>query len=158
GARSCRAVQMKHGRCLKCERTDGMGLPVDVGVVEHANLCIWRRRGVVSEARVNNIIGFVGEQEETLGRSFNRFADLSALDAVDLNFNYVFHIALYRRLSYAGGKVKSAFYVASSDAEHYAKLHALLTDHSPLQVSIFTELEAAAKWLGVPIELLMPQE
>ena len=54
--------------------------------------------------------------------------------------------------------MKSAFYVASSDAEHYAKLHALLTDHSPLQVSIFTELEAAAKWLGVPIELLMPQE
>src|SRR5438094_941530 len=78
--------------------------------------------------------------------------------AVDLNFNYVFHIALYRRLSYAGGKVKSAFYVASSDAEHYAKLHALLTDHSPLQVSIFTDRAAAAKWLGVPIELLMPQE
>jgi len=80
---------------------------------------------------------------------------LSALDAVDLNFDYVFHIALYRRLSYAGGKVKSAFYVSSSDAEHYAKLHAVPTDHSPLQVSIFTELAAAAKWLGVPVELLM---
>src|SRR5438128_1271807 len=57
--------------------------------------------------------------------------------------------------SRAGGKVKSAFYVSSSDAEHYAKVHALLTDHSPLQVSIFTELAAAAKWLGVPVELLM---
>jgi len=43
--------------------------------------------------------------------------------------------------------VKSAFYVSSSDAEHYAKLHAVLTD--------FTELAAAAKWLGVPVELLM---
>jgi len=135
-----------------------MELPVDVEFVENANLFIWRPHGVLSEALVNNIIGFVREQEETLGRSFNRFADLSALDAVDLNFNYVFHIALYRRLSYAGGKVKSAFYVSSSDAEPHAKLHALLTDHSPLQVSIFTELEAAAKWLGVPIELLMPQE
>jgi len=135
-----------------------MELPVDVEFVENANLFIWRPHGVLSEALVNNIIGFVREQEETLGRSFNRFADLSALDAVDLNFNYVFHIALYRRLSYTGGKVKSAFYVSSSDAEHYAKLHALLTDHSPLQVSIFTELEAAAKWLGVPIELLMAQE
>src|SRR5882724_6565007 len=76
-------------------------------------------------------------------------------EAVDLNFNYVFHIALYRRLSYAGGEVKSAFYVSSSDAEHYAKLHALLTDHSPLQVSIFTDREAAAKWLDVPIETLL---
>lgn len=132
-----------------------MELPADVEYVEDANLFIWRPRGVLSEALVNKIIVFVGEQEETLGRSFNRFADLSALDAVDLNFNYVFHIALYRRLSYAGAKVKSAFYVSSSDAEHYAKLHALLTDHSPLQVSIFTELEAAAKWLGVPVESLM---
>src|SRR5207302_4355430 len=140
------------------ERTGGMELPVDVEFVENANLFIWRPHGVIREALVNNRIGFVREQEETLGRSFNRFADLSALDAVDLNFNYVFHIALYRRLSYAGGKVKSAFYVASSDAEHYAKLQALLTNHSALQVSIFTELEAAAKWLGVPIELLMPQE
>ena len=135
-----------------------MELPVDVEFVENANLFIWRPHGVLSEALVNNIIGFVREQEETLGRSFNRFADLSALDAVDLNFNYVFHIALYRRLSYAGGKVKSAFYVSSSNAEHYAKLHALLTDHSPLQVSIFSDREAAAKWLGVPSELLMAQE
>jgi hypothetical protein len=138
-------------------RQTGMKLPPDVDYVEDANLFVWRPRGVLSEALVNEIVVFVTEQEETLGRSFNRFTDLSALDAVDLNFNYVFHIALYRRLSYAGGKVKSAFYVSSSDAEHYAKLHALLTDHSPLQVSIFTELEAAAKWLGVPIELLMAQ-
>jgi hypothetical protein len=117
-----------------------MELPADVEYVEDANLFIWRPRGVLSEALVNRIIVFVREQEETLGRSFNRFTDLSALDAVDLNFDYVFHIALYRRLSYA---VKSAFYVSSSHAAHYAKLHALLTDHSPLQVSIFTGREMA---------------
>jgi len=134
-----------------------MELPADVEYVKDANLFIWRPHGVLSEALVNKIIVFLREQEETLGRSFDRFTDLSALDAVDLNFNYVFHIALYRRLSYAGGKVKSAFYVSSSDAEHYAKLHALLTDHSPLQVSIFTDREAAAKWLGVPIESLLAQ-
>jgi hypothetical protein len=51
--------------------------------------------------------------------------------------------------------VKSAFYVSSWSAAYYAKLHALLTDHSPRQVSIFTELEAAAKWLDVPVETLL---
>ena len=121
-----------------------MKLPPDVECVEAASLFIWRPRGVLNEGLVNNIVVFVREQEESFGRPFNRFTDLSALDAVDLNFDYVFHIALYRRLSYAGGKVKSAFYVSSSDAEHYAKLHAVLTDHSPLQVSVFTELAAAA--------------
>ena len=134
-----------------------MEIPADVEYVKDANLFIWRPRGVLSEGLVNRIIVFLREQEETLGRSFDRFTDLSALDAVDLNFNYVFHIALYRRLSYAGGKVKSAFYVSSSDAEHYAKLHALVTGRSRLQVQVFTELEAAAKWLGVPVESLAVQ-
>ena len=134
-----------------------MELPPDVDYIEDANLFIWRPRGVLNEGLVNNIIVFVREQEETLGRPFNRFTDLSAVDAVDLNFDYVFHIALYRRLSYAGSKVKSAFYVSSSDAAHYAKLHALVTGRSALQVSIFTDRDAAAKWLGVPVESLMPK-
>jgi hypothetical protein len=31
----------------------------------------------------------------------------------------------------------------------------MLTDHSPLHVSLFTERAAAAEWLGVPAEALM---
>jgi hypothetical protein len=34
------------------------------------------------------------------------------------------------------------------------RLHALLTDYSPLKVRIFKEYAAAAEWLGVPVELL----
>jgi hypothetical protein len=30
----------------------------------------------------------------------------------------------------------------------------MLTDHSPLHVSLFTERADAAKWLGVPVEPL----
>ena len=43
-----------------------MELPPDVKYVEDANLFIWRPRGVLNEALVNNIIVFVREQEETL--------------------------------------------------------------------------------------------
>lgn len=129
-------------------------LPADVEFNSALNLLIWRPRGVLDEALVNNIIVFIRERENSSDPPFNRFTDLSALDAVDLNFDYVFHIALYRRLSYAGEKVKSAFYVSSADAKHYVKLHALMTDHSPLKVAMFEEVESAAKWLGVPIETL----
>ena len=77
---------------------------------------------------------------------------------VDLNFKFVFQIALHRRLSYAQHPaVKSAFYVTSPAIAHYAKLHAMLTDYSPLDVALFTEPAAAAKWLGVPLEALMVQ-
>jgi len=85
----------------------------------------------------------------------NRFSDLSALDAVDLNFDFVFHVALGRRLSAAPRPaVKSAFYVATPASTHYVKLHAMLTDYSPLHVALFTDRAAAARWLGVPLQAL----
>ena len=86
---------------------------------------------------------------------FNRFCDLHALEAVDLNFKFVFHVALHRRLVYARHPpIKSAFWVTSPATTHYAKLHAMLTDYSPLEVALFAENASAAKWLGVPVESL----
>jgi len=85
-----------------------------------------------------------------------RFADLSALDMVDLNFKFVFHIGLHRRLASAPhSPVKFAFYVTRPAAAYYAKLHSMLTDNSTLDVALFTEREAAAKWLDVPVEVMM---
>src|SRR5258705_13774653 len=116
---------------------------------------VWKRHGVRDQELVNGIVAFVQAAEHRSQKPFNRFADLSALDAVDLNFRFVFHIALHRRLAFdSHPPVKTAFYVTSPDAAHYAKLHAMLTDHSPLHVSLFTERAAAAKWLGVPVEAL----
>ena len=37
---------------------------------------------------------------------------------------------------------------------HYAKLHALLTQGSPINVRIFKDRKEVAKWLGMPVELL----
>jgi len=89
-------------------------------------------------------------------KPFNRFSDLSAVESFHLTFRYVFHVALHRRFSYAGrGPIKSAFYVTHPEAAHLVKIHALLTDYSPLNVEMFEEREAAAKWLGVPVESLM---
>ena len=116
---------------------------------------VWKPHGVLDQALVNEIVAFVEAAEERAQKPFNRFADLSALDAVDLNFRFVFHIALHRRLAFEShSPVKTAFYVTSPDTAHYPKLHAMLTDHSSLHVSLFTELAAAAKWLGVPVEAL----
>jgi hypothetical protein len=133
-----------------------MKLPPDVECIEDNRLFIWRPRGVLDEAVVNKILVFLGDQEGKLSRAFNRFTDMSALKAVDLAFRYVFQVALYRRLSRAGREtVKSAFLVRDPALSRYVKLHALMTDHSPLKVAIFKEYEAAAKWLGVPLELLI---
>jgi hypothetical protein len=90
-----------------------------------------------------------------LGFSFNRFTDTTAVEAIDLNFKHVFHVALFRRLSYAGRPpVKSAILVPSIDRAHYCRLFELLTRGSSIKVRIFEEREAPALWLGVPVELV----
>jgi hypothetical protein len=133
-----------------------MKLPPDVTFHEAHGLFVWKPRGILNEATINKITAFVGEQEATFGKPFNRFTDVSSVDSVDLNFKFIFHVALFRRLSYAGRPpVKSAILVSSLTLAHYSKLHEVLTRGSSIEVRVFEDREAAAKWLGVPVELLI---
>jgi len=130
-------------------------LPAGVLFRKKLSLFVWKPLGILDEALVKEIVTFIDTIEAKASAPFKRFADLSALDAVDLNFKFVFHIALHRRLAYAPHPpVRSAFFVTSPTTTHYAKLHAMLTDYSPLHVALFTERAAAAQWLEVPIETL----
>jgi hypothetical protein len=132
-----------------------MKLPPDVQFHEDIRLLVWKPHGVLNEAALKHIMTLLEGIEATSNESFNRFTDGQALDAIDLNFRYVFDFALFRRLSYAGRPpVKSAILVSSLTLAHYSKLHEMLTRGSSIKVRIFEEREAAALWLGVPVELL----
>jgi hypothetical protein len=109
---------------------------------------------VINESAVNKVIGALGHLESRAAEGFNRFSDTLLADSTELNFKFAFHVSLYRRLAYPGPPVKSAILVAEPAMAHYSKMHALLTQGSMLKVRIFKEREAAAKWLGVPNELL----
>jgi hypothetical protein len=50
--------------------------------------------------------------------------------------------------------VKSAILATDSTIVHYARLLAVLTQGSSINVHVFQQREEAARWLGVPIELL----
>jgi hypothetical protein len=50
--------------------------------------------------------------------------------------------------------VKSAVLATDSTVAHYFQLHAIITEDSPINVRIFKNRQEAAKWLGVPLELL----
>ena len=128
----------------------------NVEFYEDLHLIVWRPRGVLDEAVLNKVLVDLIRRETMAAQPFNRFSDLSLVESFHLSFKYVFHVALYRRLSYAGREpVKSAFYVTHPQAAHIVRIHALMTDQSPLNVEMFEEREAAAKWLGVPVESLM---
>jgi hypothetical protein len=132
-----------------------MNAPAGLECLEDVKLFIWHPRGVLSGPILNKILTFATAQEGRFGRPFNRFTDLTLIDAVDVTFKYVFHFALYRRLSRIGREtIKSAILVTAPEVARYVKLHALVTDRSPLQVRMFRDYGAAAKWLDVSVELL----
>jgi len=132
-----------------------MNFPPDVEFHEDIRLLIYRPRGVIDEAAVKRIVAVLEELEEKLQRPFNRFSDTLVADEVELNFKYIIQVSLCRRLSYAGHPpVKSAILATDSTMIHYARLHALLTQGSPINVRVFQDLKEAAEWLGVPVERL----
>ncbi|PYJ74677.1 MAG: hypothetical protein DME77_11030 [Verrucomicrobia bacterium] len=136
-----------------------MKLPPDIEFHDDIRLLIYRPRGVVDEAAVQKAVDVLEDLEAKLQRPFNRFSDTLAADEVELNFKYVIQVSLCRRLSYAGHPpVKSAILATDSTMIHYARLHALLTQGSPINVRIFKDRQEAAKWLGVPIKRLAPKD
>lgn len=132
-----------------------MQLPPDVYFREKEGLILWKPNGILNEKKINQILSFIGEHELVSEANELRFVDTTALTEVELNFHYVFHVALYRRLSRAGkAEIKSAIWAMGEPITHYFKMHALLTDRSPLHVKVFEERKDAAKWLNVAEELL----
>lgn len=133
-----------------------MNFPPGIEFHEDIRLLVYRPRGLLNESSVNKILSVLGDLEAKLDQPFNRFCDTLEADTVDLNFRYIIHVSLFRRMSYASRPpVKSAILATDSTAIHYARLHAILTQGSPIHVRVFRDRDAAAAWLGVPTGRLM---
>jgi hypothetical protein len=132
-----------------------MKLPPEIEFHPDIRLLVYRPHGLIDEAVLNKIISVIEDLEAATQEPFNRFSDTSETHEVELNFSYVIHVSLHRRLSHKGrAPVKSAILATDSTVVHYARLLALLTQGSPIKVRVFQDREEAAQWLGVPLELL----
>src|SRR5215471_6460781 len=138
---------------------NAMKLPPDVEFHEDVGLFIHRPRGLLNEATINQIVAALEDLEVKLQEPFNRFSDTLAADEVELNFQYIIQVSLHRRLSYAGHpSVKSAILATDSTMIHYGKMHAILTQGSPIKVRVFQDRNEVAQWLGVPVERLSAED
>ena len=138
-----------------------MKLPLPPDFEFHEDICllIHRPRGVLNKAAVNKIVSLIGELEFTLKKPFNRFLDTAAADAVDLNLEYIRRVSLYRRRFYGNRPaIKTAILATDSTMADYGRLHASLTQDSPINVRVFQNRTEAAQWLAVPVELLTAKD
>src|SRR4029079_1117927 len=129
------------------------GVLAGVAFRRDLQLFIWQPRGILDEPHVENLISMLEQAEDDAEEPFDRFTDLSKLDAVEVTFDYVFKVSLYRRLVYADrSPVRSAMYVVDRDTAELALTHAKVTAESPLQVAVFLRKSDAAHWLDVSID------
>jgi len=132
-----------------------MKLPPELEFHQDIDLLIYRPHGVIDEAAVKKVVSVLEDLEASLEKPFNRFSDTLGADEVELNFQYVIQFSLCRRQSYAGHPpVKSAILATDATMIHYARLHAVLTQGSPINVRVFKDRQDTANWLNVPVERL----
>lgn len=124
---------------------------------EH-KLLAWHPEGILDVCLASQMIDFVTFQELVLDEPFNRFANWEKITEVKLNFLDVTDLAASRRKAYnAGPSVKSAFLATNPAAYGIALAFAGLMSPGPILVRVFRDIEAAGKWLGVPIKALEPE-
>src|SRR6188768_454554 len=129
-----------------------MKLPPELEFHDDLHLLIYRPHGVIDEEVVKKVVDVLENLEAKLQKPFNLFFDTLGADEVELNYKYVIQVSLCRRLSYAGHPpVKSAILATDATMIHYGRLHALLTQGSPINVRIFGDRKEAADWLNVPV-------
>jgi hypothetical protein len=134
-------------------------LPPGIEFYQEIHLLLYRPRGLIDEEAINKVIRIIEGIEAATHEPFNRFSDTSEAHEVELNFRYVIQASIHRRLSHKGrAPVKSAILATDSTVIHYARLLILLTEGSTIKVRVFQDRGEAAKWLGVPLELLAAKE
>ena len=138
-----------------------MKLPLPPNVEFHEEVCLLIHRpcGVLDRAAINKIISVIGELEFTLKKPFNCFLDMVAADAVDLNSDYARRVSRYRRRFYGNRPaIKTAILATDSTLADYGRLHASLTQGSPINVRVFQDRKEAVQWLGVSLKLLAAKD
>ena len=152
---------MVHRKCddsVFAYKLSGTAMIFPFGVQFHAEqrLLVWRPLGLLDEKVVSDVVAALGQLEMELHEPFNRFLDTAGVSAVDINYEYVFTVALYRRFAYADRPpIKSAILATHPTLVDYGKLHALVTGGSSIDVRVFPDdRPAVAQWLGVPVELI----
>jgi hypothetical protein len=117
-------------------------------------LATWHPVGVLTNAVADQVIEFVEMQEQDQDELFDRYTDFSGLTKVRLKVRHMFEIARRRRS--AREPVNSAFFADQLVTLSIAKMYEGLMERAMITVRVFEKREAAAEWLGVPLQILYP--
>ena len=115
-------------------------------------LITWHPRGVLNEVFADQIVEFIEMEEHLQDAPFDRYADLSGLTHIRLKVAHIFQIA--RRRREVKQPVKSAFFADTLISFAVAQMYERLMERAMIEVRAFSQRDAAAKWLELPLKTL----
>jgi hypothetical protein len=116
---------------------------------EH-RLVITRPEGVVDDDCVRALLRFLLALEE-VAEPFNRVADLTYATDISLSTPGIQEYAERRRQNLADlAPFRAVIIAPNPDSQAAGHLYATLMKGSKVEVGVFPDASAAAKWLGVP--------
>jgi hypothetical protein len=128
---------------------------MDVYVIEGDALMVGRPKGILDAQTAARIVEFIEIKEMETETGFSRFCDLSRLEAIHLSFAEVLTLAKRGSLFNPNEvRVKSAFLASNPLAFGIARMYERLLKSPRIEVRVFSELDAAAEWLGVTSDRL----
>ena len=117
-------------------------------------LVAWQPHGMMDDAMLDQIAEWI-LSIEPVSTSFKRFIDLSRLIAVSVRTRHLFDFARKRAETFAAGEpVRSALFSDDWVGFGIARLYESLMDNTPIKVRAFRNLNDAAEWLRIPVDVL----
>jgi len=127
----------------------------DVYMIDRESLMVCRPKGNLDATGAAQIVEFVEIKEIEFETGFDRFADLTLLDSINLSCSDVSKLADRRRgFNPNSIRVKSAFLATDPLALGIARMYEKLLNSPRIEVRVYDQLEAAAEWLAVKPERL----
>lgn len=115
-------------------------------------LLTWHPRGTLDDTLADQLTMVLDAAELNQTVPFHRCTDLSLLTDINLRTGHVFEIAERRRE--AVQPVRSAFFANTAIGFGISRMYETLMEQAVIQVRAFRDRDAAADWLGVPVQLL----
>ena len=128
----------------------------DVYLVPGDSLLVARPHGILDARTAEEIVTFLEIKEVEMETGFNRFCDLTNLVKMRLSPAEVLQLAVRR-----GGfnpndiHVKSAIFATDILGLKIANLYKRLLNSPRIEVRVWSNIQAAADWLGVERKLLL---
>ena len=119
-------------------------------------LLTWHPRGLFDDALADKVVEVLDLEESLEEVPFHRYTDFSGLTHIRLKVGHIFEVAKHR--CSVSEPVKSAFFSNTTVGLGIARMFEARMEGAMMQVRAFRERAAAAEWLGVPLEILQPDQ